>query len=269
MHIFNRNNIKSTLAVNLSNYLKDSSNIERYVQVEKLITCLHTVLKITDNKISDVLIPNSIPNKKIIEYLDNHHKIQEFDTKLLSDLTSNGLENKLKIIDFYNLLVPLYIDSISNCLSKLLKFLENERLTLKEQQSVISYITNNFTFDRIKQECDNNTSLNKQKLAIILHTIQDKQISTNKEAINGLITVMGGVFIVVIITYLALATWTKKFNESSIGQVIVINSIVTIIPTVTIYLKPILDFDSPNTTETAAIQLAYLKEIISESQSNN
>lgn len=261
--------IKPQLNNNLLEYLNDSTFNNQSDNIEKLITCLHTVLKVTDKNISKVLIPDSIPNKRIKEHIEKYNRLQSFDTDLLSYLTKNGLEKKLKIIDFYNMLVPLYIDYMRYDLSKLLKFLENERLTLKEQQSVIRYITNNFTFDRIKQECDNNTSLNKQKLAIILHTIQDKQISTNKESINGLITIMGGVFILVIFTYLTLATWTQKFNESSIGQVIVINSIVTIVPTVTIYLKSILDFDSQNTTETATIQLAYLKNIIVNSQPNN
>ncbi|AZR98631.1 TPA: hypothetical protein U1X30_002217 [Streptococcus suis] len=269
MKYFKLKKIEPQLNSNLLEYLNNSQFTNQHRNIEKLITCLHTILRVTDKKISKIVIPNSIPNRKIIEYINKHHKIQTFDSELLSYLTRNGLENKLNISDFYNMLVSLYIESIRYDLAKLLKFLENERLTLKEQQSVISYITNNFTFDRIKQECDNNTNLNKQKLAIILHTIQDKQISTNKEFINGLITVMGGVFIVVIITYLALATWTQKFNESSIGQVIVINSLVTIIPTVTIYLKSILDFDSPNTTETATIQLAYLKDIIINSQTNN
>ncbi|HEM6281864.1 TPA: hypothetical protein U2C93_002165 [Streptococcus suis] len=269
MNYFKLKKIKPQLNSNLLEYLNNSQFTNQHRNIEKLITCLHTILRVTDKKISKIVIPNSIPNKKIIEYINKHHEIQTFDTVLLSDLTKNGLGNKLKIIDFYNMLVPLYIESIRNDLPKLLKFLENERLTLKEQQSVIRYITNNFTFDRIKQECDNNTNLNKQKLAIILHTIQDKHISTNKEFINGFVTIIGGIFIIVSVIYLVVITWNKKFDESSIGQVIVTNSIATIIPTVTIYLKSILDLDSPNTTETDPIKLAYLKDIIINSQSNN
>lgn len=258
MKYFKLKKIKTQLNNNLLEYLNNNHLTNQHKNIEQLITCLHTILRVTDKKISKIVIPNSIPNKKIIEYINKHHKIQTFDTVLLSDLTKNGLGNKLKIIDFYNMLVPLYIDSMRYDLPKLLKFLENERLTLKEQQSVIRYITNNFTFDEIKQDCANNTSLNKQKLSIILHTIENKQDRTHKDYINGLITIFGGIFIVGSLVYSSIKTWNIKFEEFSIGQVIAINSIVSIVPTIPIYLKTILDFDRPNTTETATIQLAYL-----------